>query len=293
MLVEKLNSYLTLARPHQWSKNLIVFAPLLFSEQWSLQAASTLVVVFAIFAILSSAIYSFNDALDKNRDILHPSKAKRPIAAGKISTREGILIALAGVVISILWSSALNLQLTQILIAYTVLAICYSALLKQLPYLDIATIAFLLLLRLYAGAIAVAVTPSTWIIIATLTLGLLLASGKRYIELVNHPDISQSTRPVLRHYQPHTLKYLILLLTASALGIYCGWCLEFQQTRAENHATVWLSLIPVTIAVTRYLYLLLNVKFPEDPIQGIFNDKVLCSMAIAFVAFHSWLLYVD
>lgn len=293
MLVEKLNNYLALARPHQWSKNLIIFAPLLFSETWSLAAASTLVVVFAIFAILSSAIYSFNDILDKNRDALHPTKCQRPVAAGNISPREAMAFTLIGVLASIAWSSTYNLELMIVVTGYAALAIGYSVLLKQIPYLDIATIACLLLLRLFAGASAVAVVPSNWIILATLSLGLLLATGKRYVELVNYPEISQKTRPVLRHYQPQTLKYLILLLTTAALGIYCGWCFEFQQTRAANHATVWLSLIPVTIAVTRYLYLLLNVKFPEDPIQGIFKDKVLSSMAIVFVVFHSWLLYVD
>src|SRR5262245_45166330 len=171
-------------RPHQWVKNLFVAAPLVFSRHLDDPAyvGRTAAAVLA-FCALSGAVYAFNDVRDVEADRAHPTKRRRPIAAGALSERAALGWAGFLAVAAIAGCLVLAARLAAIAAAYLAQNILYSVKLKQVAFLDIALIASGFLLRVLAGAAAIDVPVSTWILICTPLLALFLACGKRAHEL--------------------------------------------------------------------------------------------------------------
>ena len=167
-------------RPDQWTKNLIVFPGLVFGERLlEADAVATAAGTFAAFCALSSAMYLVNDVGDRAHDRLHPTKAARPIAAGRISPQ--IALGLAALLLTVGGCSAflLELRLGLLALVFAGLLAVYSRLLKQIVILDVLTIAIGFVLRAVAGAVAVDVPISQWLLVCTLLLALFLALTKR------------------------------------------------------------------------------------------------------------------
>ena len=176
--------WLRLFRPRQWSKNAFVLAPLLFSGRATdADAVKAAILAFLAFCLAASAVYAFNDARDSHEDRAHPVKRQRPVAAGRISTTHAtwasVLLAAAGLAIA--WTTA---PLTGLWIGtYLVLNLAYSLGLKHVVLLDVFSIASFFVLRLLAGAAAVAVHPSVWLLLCGGLLALYLGFAKRRHEL--------------------------------------------------------------------------------------------------------------
>ena len=208
-----LKDYLQLARPHHWVKNFAVFAAPLFAlkvaEPQPLVAALT---VFAAFCLISSASYAINDAVDHRADALHPQKRNRPVARGAITPLGAFAFAAALVIggaLLVRWH--LPISVAYILAGYFVMILAYSAALKERPILDVIILATGFVLRAAAGAEAVRVAISPWLLVCTFTLCMFLGFGKRRCELASFGNSAEaaSHRATLLRYTPELLNHLI------------------------------------------------------------------------------------
>lgn len=179
MILRDFNEILKLLRPHQYIKNLFVFAPLFFSFNFVLNDVINTFIVFILFSLIASSIYVLNDYMDIEEDKQHPKKKFRPLASGKVSKNSAKILFLLLSVISLISAYFLNTNLFLVLIIYFILNVAYSLKLKHITIVDIFIIATGFVLRLFAGASVIENQLSMWIIIMTFLLALFLAVAKR------------------------------------------------------------------------------------------------------------------
>jgi 4-hydroxybenzoate polyprenyltransferase len=281
-----MSSTLRLLRPVQWLKNFFIFAPLIFSKHlFDAGYIFSAVDAFVVFALLSSAVYIFNDIADREADRLHPTKRNRPIAAGQISIPQAIGIAVILLVIIGLLATRLNVKFLFIASVYFVLNIGYSFFLKQVILVDVFIVAAGFMLRVLAGAFAINVQVSEWLILCTLFVSLFLSISKRRAELMmvkNTPNFEG--RAVLRGYD---VDFLDQMMTIAASGVAISYAL---YTVAERTISVFgtSSLIFTTVFVLfgifRYLYLVRIRKTEDNPTHMLTTDLVTILNIIAWFA---------
>ena len=263
-------------RPGQWTKNFFVFAALVFAEQLSDQrSVLKAVTAFSVFCALSSTIYLINDVLDRRQDRRHPLKANRPIASGALSPSVALTAAAIIGAAAMMTSWAIGWRFFQTAAAYFVLLIAYSAFLKHIVILDVLTIAAGFTLRAAAGAAAIAVPISHWLLVCTTLLALFIALSKRRHELTLLTDTAGEHRAILGEYTPYLLDQMISVVTASTLIAYAFYTISPETT--GRFGTDLLSLtIPFPLyGIFRYLYLVHRRDQGGSPSELVVNDRPL------------------
>lgn len=243
-------------RPAQFTKNLIVFAALIFAQELFVPAAAMrATVAFGIFCAISGVVYLVNDLVDREQDGLHPEKRLRPIASGampaSVAVGEAVVLAVGALTVSF----ALSLGFGLVATAYLALLVGYSFALKHIVILDVLAIAIGFVLRAVAGGIVIDVPVSQWLLACTILLALFLALAKRRHELVLLNEAAVAHRPILGEYSRYLLDQMISVVTASTIMSYILYAIS--EDTAARLGTDWLSLtIPFPLyGVFRYLYL--------------------------------------
>lgn len=270
-----LNILLSL-RPAQWTKNLFVFAALVFAHRLSDgDAVFRAVLAFAVFCGLSGAVYLFNDVFDRKQDQRHPLKSSRPIASGALSPTTAVIAAIIITIVALAAGATLGLPFLATASAYVVLLTSYSVVLKHIVILDVLAIAAGFTLRAMAGAAAIDVPISHWLLICTTFLALFIALSKRRHELVLLTDQATDHRPILGDYTPYLLDQMISVVTASTLIAYAFYTISPETT--EKFGTTLLSLtIPFPLyGIFRYLYLVHRKDLGGSPAELLVNDRPL------------------
>jgi 4-hydroxybenzoate polyprenyltransferase len=263
-------------RPAQWSKNLLVFAGLLFGHKL-LDPAAVLdaVAAFAVFCALSGVVYLVNDIADRDSDRQHPLKAQRAIASGAlpVPTAAGAALALGAGGLAAAY--AIGPAFAGVATAYLALQVMYSLALKHVVILDVLTIAIGFVLRAVGGAVAVRVEISHWLLVCTILLALFIALAKRRHELVLLADGATQHRPILGEYTPYLLDQMIGVVTASTLISYIFYTIS-PETQAK-FGTAWLGLtIPFPLyGIFRYLYLVHQREGGGSPADLLLTDRPL------------------
>lgn len=263
-------------RPGQWTKNLLVFAGLLFGlKLFNLPAVLAASGAFVIFCALSGAIYLINDVSDRESDRQHPLKARRPIASGAVSTSTAIATAILLVVGGLTAAFGINLGFGVVAASYVTLQALYSGPLKHIVIIDVLTIAAGFVLRAVAGAEAVNVDISHWLLVCTILLALFIALAKRRHELTLLAEGASSHRPILGEYSPYLLDQMISVVTASTLIAYVFYTIS-PETQ-QKFGTPWLGLtIPFPLyGIFRYLYLVHQRKGGGSPADLLLTDRPL------------------
>ena len=263
-------------RPGQWTKNLFVFAALVFAERLNdAGAVARSVAAFLIFCALSSTVYLINDVLDREQDRRHPLKAGRPIASGAIAPALAIGVAAVLGFAAIIAALGLGWLFFQIAAAYLVLLIAYSAFLKHIVILDVLTIAAGFTLRAAAGAAAIVVPMSHWLLVCTTLLALFIALSKRRHELTLLAEKAIDHRPILGDYTPYLLDQMVSVVTASTLIAYAFYTISPETT--AKFGTDLLSLtIPFPLyGIFRYLFLVHQRDKGGSPAELVVNDRPL------------------
>jgi decaprenyl-phosphate phosphoribosyltransferase len=265
-LYSQIKDYSLMLRPKQWIKNFFIFAPLLFSGQFtSLDSLYKALTVYALFCLAASLIYILNDCVDLAADQQHPIKSKtRPLASGRVSKSEAIgLMLFLSVILSaqFFWHKDVMLVIT----GYVVLNIGYSFYLKHQPILDIFTIASGFVLRVYAGAVAIHVPLSDWMFVTTLCLALYLAAIKRSKEIHLH---GQENRKVLRFYTEQLTNRFAEMAATGALIFYS---LFVMSTNNKLIFTIPL----VLFGLFRYWLIVETSPRGESPTSTLFSDTQL------------------
>ena len=263
-------------RPSQWTKNLIVFAGLIFGQRL-LDPGAILVAsaAFAVFCALSGVVYLVNDIADREADRSHPLKRFRPIASGEVPL--GAAVALSAVLGAgaLAAAFALRFEFGLVSVAYLMLLAMYSGPLKHIVIIDVLTIAIGFVLRAVGGAVVIAEPVSHWLLIVTVLLALFLALSKRRHELVLLADGATSHRPILEEYSPYLLDQMISVVTASTLVAYAFYTVSPETIQKFNTDKLGLTLPFPLYGIFRYLYLVHQKEGGGSPSDLLLNDKPL------------------
>jgi 4-hydroxybenzoate polyprenyltransferase len=301
----KATEWLRLARPKQWSKNLLLFAGLLFSGRFrdmpvllragdisgAFLAPSKALLGFAVFVLLTTSVYALNHLRVFEEDRLHPVKRQRPVARGAVSPAEAALLALVWAVLGLLLSACLGWPFFTLALAYLALSTFYSLWTKHQVILDVLSLAAGFVLRAAAGAAAVSVEISAWLLVCSTLLALFLGFVKRRAELAALPAGSKAARVTLAHYSLPLLDQMISVVASATLVAYALYAFSAHpDTRGP-----WMMLtIPfVLYGIFRYLYLAHQKGLGAAPEKVLLGDRplqidlvlwVVCSAVIVAVA---------
>ena len=267
-------SIVRLFRPHQWTKNAVVLAGVVFSGKvWEAQSLLEASLATVAFCLASSGVYVFNDWHDRDEDRRHPTKRQRPIAAGTITTPTALLLAASASAGALSIGYLSRPAVASIIACYLGLMLVYTLVFRQLPVFDILTIAGGFVLRALAGAVAVAVPLSAWLLVCTVLLALLLGLGKRRHELRMLEGETAHHRPSLTGYAQLNLDRILIVTSACTLGAYMAYTIAAPSF--GRHLPMVITAPFVAIALGRYLFLVLRRNLGGSPEWLLVRDRAL------------------
>jgi len=273
--VESAVGLLRTLRPHQWVKNIFVAAALVFSRHLTDAAyvTRTLLAILA-FCMLSGAVYAFNDVRDVESDRVHPTKRHRPIASGQLSERTALISAAVLAVAALGGCALLSWKLALIAAIYLVQNIAYSLKLKQIAFIDVGVIATGFLLRVLAGAAAINVPASGWILLCTVLLAMFFGLGKRAHELAWAERTGQTTetRAALAGYNIPVVRAAMLILGIATCGAYIAYTVDDHTINFFNTTELPYSSPFVAIGIFRFLQLALWSPKDDSPTEAMLKD---------------------
>ncbi len=272
-------SLVRLTRPHQWLKNVFVFAGLMFSQSWGDgPLVARILLTFAAFCCVSSAVYILNDWRDRASDALHPTKFKRPLASGAVSVP--MALSLAGVLFMAGALLAVNNRVLLLLLGlYVVLNLAYSWGLKHVPVVDVSIIATGFMLRLLAGTLAVGIPPSRWLLLTGLFIALFLGFSKRKAESFHD---AQRQRAVMEGYPASLLDTFMATTMTATILTYSLYATSPESQMQHGERLVY--TVPVVIfGLLRYAYQVHQGR-GEDVSRDLLRDPWI------MLALGAWLL---
>jgi 4-hydroxybenzoate polyprenyltransferase len=280
-----------LLRPQQWIKNGFVFVGLLFGHAWHDAAKVQLALVaFAAFCLLSSAVYVFNDLMDREQDRLHPRKANRPLASGTVavSAALALIVTFGGSGLALAFCCAGELPL--IFVAYLAINVAYSLGLKHIVIVDVFIIASGFMLRILAGTAGIGIVPSQWLLLCGLLLTLFLGFAKRRAELIALDDDAARHRAVLEHYSDTLLDQMISVVGAGVVVTYSLYTVSLETVELHGTDKLIYTVPFVLYGMFRYLFLLHRRGGGGDPAQEMVHDVHLLLALAGWLATTLWLL---
>ncbi len=284
-------------RPAQWTKNLIVFAALIFGQRLlDGDAVVRALVAFLAFCALSGVVYVVNDVVDREADRQHPLKRLRPIAAGALPVPVALGGAAVLVVVALVASLWLGVAFAAHAVAYVALQLAYSLGLKRQVILDVLSIALGFVIRASAGGAAIDVPISQWLLVCTILLALFLALAKRRHEITLLGEEAARHRAILGEYTPYLVDQMIAVVAASTLMGYAVYTVSSDTV--ERFGTPWLGLtLPFPLyGIFRYLYLVHRRSQGGSPTELLLADRplLLCvalwGATVVALIYHPWTL---
>jgi len=303
-----LSGLIRLMRLHQWSKGIFVLIGPLFAiadgklnEMPRLELAMATGFTFLGFCLAASGCYIFNDLADVERDRAHPRKCRRPLASGQVPTRAAkifgisLLILSLGTVMGV--PAGLRIWVLGLIILYIFNVMAYSAGLKHIVIVDVLSLSSGFVLRVLGGCAAVGITPSTWLLNATLFLSMFLAFGKRLGERrhMGSDEAATAARDVQQHYSDQMLRMFVVVTGVTTLLTYTG----YVQSRETDYMSIfasrpgsdggfgmnllWITVAPATLALLRTITLLMRGRY-DDPTELALKDNMVRVAGLVFVA---------
>jgi 4-hydroxybenzoate polyprenyltransferase len=270
------------ARPIQWSKNLLVFAALLFTASFRDPHLALLAVeAFFAMSLVSSSVYIANDILDIERDRVHPKKRNRPIASGLIPIGLAWSYAIVLAIISLGLAFTITHTTAALLVVYLALQVAYNLGLKAKPVTDVFVIATGFILRAVVGAAAISVPISSWLLFCTGALALMLGFSKRRAEFIQQGEDRSKSRESLEAYSLAALDALVIMTSVSAGLSYAIYVIESMT--GKRYPGLVLTAPFVYYGVSRYLYLVFKTGEGDQPERMLFKDKHILVTIIGFV----------
>lgn len=277
--------FLTLLRPVQWLKNLMLFFPPFLGGQWLsgmsfLQAA----LPFTAFCAASSASYILNDLLDQDNDRYHPDKRNRPIASGRITPLSAILLGIGLLISAVAMAGYVSSSFLLYLSAYLLLSMAYSLRLKSIVLVDIFCISAGFLLRLQAGGSAFAVPISEWLFLSVFLLSVFLSTGKRLSEKQRLGDSAKNHRKALVAYPREFLEGTLYMTGGAVLVTYTMYVIS-------RHSPILLYTVPLScFGLLRYILRVQSGK-NGDPTESLTQDITLLLVGLLWVILVGWGIY--
>ena len=269
-------------RPRQWLKNLFVLAPAFFAGRiLEREPFLRALAAAALFSLLSSAAYLFNDILDVEKDRLRPAKRNRPLAAGEIGPRPAAVAAALLAAASLAGAAFLSVPLAAAMGAYALLNVLYSLGLKKVALLDVLIISSGFLLRLYGGAAAIPVPLSNWIMLTTFFLTLFLGFCKRWTEY--HGE-GREARDSLREYTPQMLSVFIGMSGVLAISSYALYVIRADSLGGRGGLNLLTTVPLVLLGLFRYVMVVFRDGGEGDVSEILVKDRFLAAVVVLWIA---------
>jgi len=282
-----------LIRPVQWIKNTVVLAALVFAgEITSVASVETALAAMVVFCLLSSAVYVFNDLIDREQDQQHPLKKMRPIASGRVSPKVAVVLMLILLAVALAGAYLIGPLFLLVSAAFIVLNLTYTIWLKNIVIVDVMSIGISFVLRALAGAVAIDVPASTWMLINTLFLALFLAFGKRRHELLLLEDSATAHRKILGRYSPYLLDQLIAVVTPSVVVMYMLYSFSTEVSTKLGTDMLFLTIPFVIYGVFRYLYLIHKEECGGSPTKVLISDMPILVTVVLWILTVIMVLYI-
>jgi 4-hydroxybenzoate polyprenyltransferase len=277
-------------RPHQWLKNGFVLVGPFFAHAWHDEAVVNAVMLSVVaFCLMSSAVYVVNDLTDINADRLHPTKCRRPLAAGTVSVPAAVILAVLLFVVAIISAWLASPAVALIIALYLTLNLAYSWRLKRVVILDVFIIAAGFMLRILAGTAGIGIEPSSWLLLTGLMVTLFLGFSKRRSELAVMEHSGKSTRSVLKNYSLPMLDLMIGVCSAGVVMAYSLYTMS-AETIAVHQTDKLVYTVPfVLYGLFRYLYRTFADDLGEDPARDLLRDPHLLLTVIGWALVTLWL----
>ncbi|MFH0913377.1 MAG: decaprenyl-phosphate phosphoribosyltransferase [Candidatus Omnitrophota bacterium] len=271
--MDKIKFLLLSLRPKHWVKNLFIFAGPFFSlKLFSLGNLGKLTLGLIYWCLATSAMYLFNDIIDRKEDALHPHKMNRPLARGVLKVRIAYLYFIILSIIAIVLSIRLDMNFAIFIIIYFMINIFYSLYLKHVFILDVMCIASGFVFRVVSGAVLINVGSSEWLIMCTFLLSLLLGFGKRQEEISSLGENAVYHRKVLKEYDRGFLQYVPYVLISSAIVCYMLYTVSIEAVRKFGTKNLIYTSPFVIYGLLRYVYIAYEKNKGADPTQVLFQD---------------------
>lgn len=280
-------------RPHQWVKNVFVLAPLFFSQAfWDVDNLLRGLLAALLFSTMAGTVYLINDIVDRKRDRRHPTKRHRPIASGRLPVATAKVFAGAIGLATLLGAVALNPLFAAVVVAYLVMNLAYSGILKEWAYVDVSVIAIGFVLRVLAGGLAVGVFLSEWLIVCTFLLACFLGLGKRLHELyLCEAGTLEKPRAGWSDIKTEVLEVALFAvggLTVAAYSIYALTASLPEQPLRTAHTPFSSPYMPVTIPLVvlgmARFYQLARKDTPLSPTESMLRDPMVLGTVVLWVA---------
>lgn len=289
---ESLRALARCLRPHQWVKNLLVFGGLLFSQSLTDPAAVLHSVhAFLLFCFAASSIYLLNDVKDRDEDRLHPEKRLRPIASGEVSPFIAMSVMVCLAVGSLSSAFMINRSFGALLCLYFVMNVAYTVRLKHVVILDVMLIAAGFVLRAVGGAIAIGQPASSWLVLCTMTLALLVGFGKRRNEIAVLQGDAANHRSNLEEYSLPFLDVMMTISAAAAVIMYTLYAAAAAHFREDKAPMLVLTTPFVIYGIFRYLYLVHRKCDGGDPSKLFVSDRAFVINGVLWVLACGFAIY--
>lgn len=263
-----------LLRPHQYIKNLFIFAPLIFSFNFVLEDIINTILVFILFSLLASSIYIFNDLMDIEEDRNHPKKRFRPLANNKVTLKTAKLLIFSLSSTTLIIAFIINTYLFFILFLYFLINIAYSYKLKHFPIIDIFIISIGFVLRLFAGNSILDNNLSMWIIIMTFLLALFLAISKRRDDVIL-ANKGKETRKNIDGYNLELVNAIMVLMSGVIIVSYILYTVSIDVTTRLNSNYLYITSFFVILGIMRYMQITFVEENSGSPTEVLYTDKFL------------------
>lgn len=281
------------ARPKQWLKNVLVFAaPGAAGVLDDVDALIPTLVVFVALSLVASGTYFWNDVVDVEADRLHPTKCRRPIAAGELSIPQAQLAGTLAVAVGLLLAFLVDWRAGVAVSVYSIVTASYSAGLKKIAVVDLMAVASLFVIRAVAGAVAADVPMSTWFLLCTSFGSLFIVTGKRYAELREMGADASTTRSTLGQYTVEYLRSILTVAIGATLVTYCIWAFETKEISDLTWPFYELSIVPMFAALMRYA-LMIERGEGSAPEEIFFRDRTIQVMGLVWIVVFGVGVYVS
>lgn len=290
--MSRLGAHFIEARPKQWLKNVLVFAAPGAAgvlDDWS--SLWRTLVAFVALSVAASGTYYWNDIRDVEADRRHPTKSRRPIAAGRIPLGSARLVGTLLLVAGATAGFGADWRCGVAVVVYVVVTVAYTLWLKHHAVVDLIAVAAGFVIRAIAGAEAAGVTMSTWFLLCTSCGSLFIVTGKRYAELREMGDDASTTRSTLARYSTEYLRIVLAVTVGATLVAYCTWAFDTKELSGASWPFYELSIVPMLTALLRYL-LVLDEGRGSAPEEIFAADRMIQLMGLFWVLLFGLGVYV-
>lgn len=288
LIFERTKDLIVLIRPHQWIKNLFLFAPFFFGFHFLLANFQTLIWGFLFFSFAASSLYIFNDLADIKEDQNHPTKKFRPLASGAVNKQAAIILMLCLFSMSVVGAYLLDLDFLYILLVYIIQNLLYSYKLKHISILDISIISIGFVLRILAGSVLIKVQASVWIVLVTFLLSIFLALAKRRDDVLLASD-GLATRKSSIGYNLEFVNAGMILASGMTICSYVLYTVQPDVIERFNSKNIYLTSVFVIVGILRYMQITFVENDSGNPTKVLIKDTflqlVLVGWLLSFLVF--------